>query len=86
MKNTHRSFRLVCAPKQVADVEALLQAEGFSFHGEEFFDGARVLTGEPIPLGRSLAARFGYIYIQDKSSMLPPLALAPDFALAFSKK
>lgn len=77
MKNTHRSFRLVCAPKQVADVEALLQAEGFSFHGEEFFDGARVLTGEPIPLGRSLAARFGYIYIQDKSSMLPPLALAP---------
>lgn len=32
---------------------------------------------EPKPLGSSLAALFGYIYIQDRSSMLPPLALNP---------
>jgi 16S rRNA (cytosine1407-C5)-methyltransferase len=32
---------------------------------------------EPVPLGRSLAAFFGRIYIQDRASMLPPLALAP---------
>jgi len=30
-----------------------------------------------VALGASLAARFGLIYIQDRSSMLPPLALAP---------
>lgn len=38
---------------------------------------ARRLTREPFPLGESLAARFGRIYIQDRSSMLPPLLLAP---------
>jgi len=38
---------------------------------------ARRLTHEPFPLGESLAARFGRIYIQDRSSMLPPLLLAP---------
>ena len=77
MKNTTRSFRLVCSSDQIKDVEALLQAEGFRFEPEPFFSLARTLTAEPMPLGRSIAARFGYIYIQDKSSMLPPLALAP---------
>jgi 16S rRNA (cytosine1407-C5)-methyltransferase len=77
MKNTTRSFRLVCAKDQVQDVEALLHAEGFRFEPQPCFDLARTLTAEPVPLGRSIAARFGYVYIQDKSSMLPPLALAP---------
>lgn len=77
MKTTARSFRLVCAPDQVPDVEALLRAEGFDFAPEPFFALARTLTVEPFSLGRSIAARFGYLYIQDKSSMLPPLALAP---------
>ena len=77
MKNTARSFRLACSAEQVPDVEALLRAEGFDFQPEPFFALARTLTAEPMPLGRSIAARFGYIYIQDKSSMLPPLALAP---------
>ena len=77
MKNTTRSFRLVCAKDQIQDVEALLQAEGFRFEPQPCFDLARTLTAEPVPLGRSIAARFGYVYIQDKSSMLPPLALAP---------
>jgi len=78
MKNTTRSFRLVCSANQIPDVEALLHAEGFRFEPEPFFALARTLTAEPVPLGRSIAARFGYIYIQDKSSMLPPLALAPE--------
>lgn len=77
MKNTARSFRLVCAHDQIQDVEALLHAEGFRFEPQPCFDLARTLTAEPLPLGRSIAARFGYVYIQDKSSMLPPLALAP---------
>lgn len=77
MKNTTRSFRLACAEDQVPDVEALLRAEGFDFEPEPFFSLARSLTVEPVSLGRSIAARFGYVYIQDKSSMLPPLALAP---------
>jgi 16S rRNA (cytosine1407-C5)-methyltransferase len=77
MKNTSRSFRLVCSQDQVHDVEALLHAEDFRFDPHPCFAQARTLTAEPVPLGRSVAARFGYIYIQDKSSMLPPLALAP---------
>lgn len=77
MKKCARSFRLVCAPDQIADVEALLHAEGFRFEPEPFFPPARTLRAEPVALGRSIAARFGLVYIQDKSSMLPPLALAP---------
>lgn len=56
-------------------VEALLQAEGYSFENEPFSPFCRCLTAEPRPLGSSLAALFGLIYIQDRSSMLPPLAL-----------
>jgi len=77
MKHTLRSFRLVCEPTQIQDVENLLRSEGFDFTAEPFFDLARSLTHEPFPLGSSIAAKFGYIYIQDKSSMLPPLLLAP---------
>lgn len=72
-----RSFRLVCAPEQVSGVEALLRAQGYEFEPEPFSPCCRRLLAEPRPLGGSLAAFFGYIYIQDRSSMLPPLALAP---------
>ena len=72
-----RSFRLVCAPEQVSGVEALLRAQGYEFEPEPFSSCCRRLIAEPRPLGGSLAAFFGYIYIQDRSSMLPPLALAP---------
>ena len=72
-----RSFRLVCNPGQIPSVEALLSAQGFVFEPEPFSPLARRLLQEPFPLGRSLAAFWGYIYIQDRSSMLPPLALAP---------
>ena len=72
-----RSFRLVCAPEQTPLVEALLAAEGFAFEPEPFSPLARRLVAEPFPLGRSQAAFWGLVYIQDRSSMLPPLALAP---------
>jgi 16S rRNA (cytosine1407-C5)-methyltransferase len=68
----------VCEPKYAALVESLLCAEGFVFSAEEFSPLCRRLEYEPQPLGTSLAAFFGYIYIQDRSSMLPPLALAPN--------
>ncbi|MBD5646975.1 MAG: RsmB/NOP family class I SAM-dependent RNA methyltransferase [Desulfovibrio sp.] len=72
-----RSFRLVCEPGAIPRVEALLRAQGYDFEPEPFSPLCRRLVAEPRPLGRSLAAFFGYIYIQDRSSMLPPLALAP---------
>ncbi|MFO7802833.1 MAG: RsmB/NOP family class I SAM-dependent RNA methyltransferase [Desulfovermiculus sp.] len=72
-----RTFRLVCRPYERPAVEALLREEGFGFEPEPFLDSARILTTEPKPLGSSVAAAFGLIYILDKSSMLPPLCLAP---------
>lgn len=77
MADEARSFRLTGAASEWPLIEALLRAEGFEFETEPFFDGAKRLLDEPFPLGRSLAARFGRIYIQDRSSMLPPLALSP---------
>ncbi len=70
-----RSFRLVCDFKHIPLVEALLRAENYDFAPEKFSPYCRILTHEPKPLGSSLAAFFGLIYIQDRSSMLPPLAL-----------
>ncbi len=72
-----RSFRIVSSGGHVPLVEALLAAEGFIFEPDPFSPLARRLTGEPFPLGRSQAAFWGLIYIQDRSSMLPPLALNP---------
>ena len=72
-----RSFRLVCKPCHRELVGNLLHDQGFRFEPEPFSPLAYKLLHEPFPLGGSLAARFGYIYIQDRSSMLPPLALAP---------
>ena len=77
-----RSFRLVCKPCHRKLVENLLHDQGFRFEPEPFSPLACRLLHEPFPLGGSLAARFGYIYIQDRSSMLPPLALAPQAGAA----
>ena len=72
-----RSFRILAQDAEIALVEKLLQAQGFQFAAEPFCPLSRRLVSEPFPLGRSAAAFFGWIYIQDRSSMLPPLALAP---------
>ncbi|GFM34996.1 hypothetical protein DSM101010T_33610 [Desulfovibrio subterraneus] len=76
-QSSARSFRLVCKPDQRPLVEDLLRAQGYDFEPEPFSEWCRRLTVEPRPLGSSLAAFFGLIYIQDRSSMLPPLALNP---------
>jgi 16S rRNA (cytosine1407-C5)-methyltransferase len=77
-----RSFRLVCDGPEIPLVEDLLRSQGFCFEPEPFSPWCRVLAREPFPLGASLAARFGLLYIQDRSSMLPPLALAPEAGAA----
>lgn len=72
---TLRSFRVTT--EDPAPVLDLLGREGFRFEPEPFSASCFRLLQEPFPLGSSLAAYFGYVYIQDRSSMLPPLALAP---------
>ncbi|MDR2160912.1 MAG: RsmB/NOP family class I SAM-dependent RNA methyltransferase [Desulfovibrio sp.] len=72
-----RSFRLVCKEREIPPVEDLLRGQGFAFEREPFYTLARRLAREPLPLGSSLAAVFGCLYIQDRASMLPPLVLAP---------
>ncbi|MBQ4132233.1 MAG: RsmB/NOP family class I SAM-dependent RNA methyltransferase [Desulfovibrionaceae bacterium] len=73
-----RSFRINAGEAERPAVEALLRAEGFEFAPEPFSPAAFHLLAEPFPLGRSLAAFFGLVYIQDRSSMLPPLLLRPE--------
>ena len=68
---------MLCAPDERDKVTELLRAEGFAFAPERISPLAFKLLEEPFPLGSSLAAFFGLIYIQDRSSMLPPLVLAP---------
>ena len=73
-----RSFRIVAPARHIPLVEDLLRTEGFAFEPEPFAPAiCRRLTAEPFALGESLAAFFGYVYIQDRSSMLPPLLLNP---------
>ena len=82
MKNYKRSFRFVCKAHEEELVSQLLQAQGFSWDSDTFTSHACRLIDEPFPLGSSLAAFFGLIYIQDRASMLPPVALqAPKSAL-----
>jgi len=75
-----RSFRFTCAEGEIPLVEELLRAQGFDFEPEPFSPlcrRTRRAANQLLPLGSSLAAYFGLIYIQDRSSMLPPLALDP---------
>lgn len=82
MTPIRRAFRLVCSPSEETSVEALLRAQGYEFEPDPFFPSARRLLAGPRPLGSSLAAFFGLIYIQDRSSMLPPAALRPPHGAA----
>lgn len=79
-----RYFR-VCAPEdKIPFVRDLLNAQGFEFSELSFWEKAFKLEVSPFSLGNSLASFFGLIYIQDISSMLPPLSLEPqsgDFVL-----
>lgn len=72
-----RTLRLTVPPSRAARVVRLLEAQGYAVEPEPFDPLAFAVTREPAPLGGSLAARLGLVYIQDRSSMLPPLLLAP---------
>lgn len=74
---SEKTFRFACDEAEIPEVEALLAAEGYIFEPEEFSPWARRLVSGPASPGASLAAIFGLIYIQDRSAMLPPLALGP---------
>jgi len=73
-----RFYRLNCTQGEAPLVDSLLQAEGFASSTVPFSRHGRVLEHGPRPLGSSLAAFFGLIYIQDKSSFLPGLCLDPE--------
>ncbi len=77
MTASRRSFRFTCALEEIPVAEELLRAQGFEFEADPFFPPARRLLGGPFPLGSSVASAFGLVYIQDRASMLPPIALAP---------
>ncbi len=75
-----RAFRIVSDVENTDKIEAiedLLREEGYEFQEDPFYPLARRCTQEVKPLGSSLAHYFGFIYIQDRSSMLPPIALDP---------
>ncbi len=75
-----RSFRIVTQKGNHEDVKAieeLLRDEEYEFEEDIFYPLARRCTTEIKALGSSLAHFFGYIYIQDRASMLPPVALNP---------
>ncbi|MFP4213522.1 MAG: RsmB/NOP family class I SAM-dependent RNA methyltransferase [Desulfohalobiaceae bacterium] len=72
-----RCFRLVCSDFEAELVEELLWQEGYRFRKLQGIPWARELLAQPKALGSSLAAEFGLIYIQDKSSLLPPWCLSP---------
>lgn len=72
-----RTFRFACPDPDIPLARALLRAQGYAFEAEPFSPLAQRLLVEPRPLGSSVANFFGLIHVQDKSSMLPPLLLAP---------
>ena len=77
MTTPRRSFRFSCSPEEIPAAEEMLRLQGFVFEEDPFFAPARRLISGPKALGSSLAASFGLIYIQDRASMLPPIALNP---------
>lgn len=70
-----RYFRIT-TPKYKVQILDFLTEQGFEF-SPSFHPLIFKLEREPFPLGSSLASYFGLIYIQDKSSFLPALALKP---------
>lgn len=70
-------FRVNTLRGNERDILELLKEEGFSFEPVEGLGFAYAVTFEPFPLGKSFSHYLGNIYIQDPSSMVPPLVLDP---------
>ncbi len=73
-----RSFRISSPKPYIPLVEETLLKEGIQVEPASFYPNARICIKEKWPLGSSIANYFGHIYIQDLSSMLPPLVLGPE--------
>ncbi len=71
------TFRINPIKVREGDALNLLEEEGFRAEPFPSIPYAYLLKEEPFPLGRSLSHFLGYVYIQDLSSMLPPLVLEP---------
>lgn len=72
-----RFFRWVCQGLEQKKCRDLLKGEGFEFSPVPDVPGAWEYKNGPFGLGASLAGYFGFIYIQDLSSMLPAILLDP---------
>ncbi len=71
-----RSFRIVDFEREGQVLEVLAR-EKFGLEMLHVCPGSCLALAGEKPLGSSIMNFFGYIYIQDLSSMLPPLFLAP---------
>ena len=76
--NPVTSFRINLLRNRKDKIFDLLHEEGFEFKQFPSIPNAYVLTNEPFALGASLSHFVGNIYIQDLSSMIPPLMLDLD--------
>jgi len=72
-----RTYRITSLLSHINIVDEILQKEGFKISPVYFYPRARVCLSQNLSLGNSIANYFGHIYIQDLSSMLPPLLLSP---------
>jgi len=72
-----RFFRWVCQGVVQKNCLEFLRQEGFDFAPVPEVPGAWVENSGPFGLGASLAGYFGFLYIQDLSSMLPATLLKP---------
>ena len=72
-----RFFRWVCPGDNQPGCQGFLRSEGFEFAPVPEVPGAWVEHSGPFGLGASLAGYFGFLYIQDLSSMLPAILLNP---------
>lgn len=52
-----------------------LREQGFEFEGLPGFENIFRIQYQPYPIGKSLSHFLGHIYVQDTSSMIPPLVL-----------
>ncbi len=58
--------------------QELLRWQGFGFEPWPGLPNVFRITHQPYPIGKSLSHFLGHIYVQDLSSMIPPLVLQPE--------
>lgn len=71
------SFRVNTLRSDDQKAIKLLEEEGFGVRSIDEIPHGYLVQKEPFPIGRSFSHYLGNIYIQDPSSMVPPLVLDP---------